>query len=96
LEAERRIAQEARDSGTAAEKRASSLLIEIEDLRLKYDSADKARKHLESELHDSSSRLTEINITITTLTADKRRLESDLATSARDREEAAAARRSAE
>jgi len=96
LDGERRNAQDARDSQAAAEKKVSTLLLEIENVRVLYDGAEKARKHAESELHDTSSQVSEINITITTLTSDKRRLEGELAGAARERDDALAARRSAD
>jgi len=96
LEGERRSAQDAHDSAAAAEKKIVTLLHEIENIRVLYDGAEKARKNAESELHESSSHLSEINITITTLTSDKRRLEGDLTVAARERDDALAARRTAD
>lgn len=96
LDGERRSAMDARDSAAAAEKKIVTLLHEIENIRVLYDGAEKARKHAESELHDSTSQVNEINITITALTSDKRRLEGDLTVAARERDDAVAARRSAD
>lgn len=58
--------------------------------------AERARKNAEGELGDASSRLSEINITITALTGDKRRLEADLAAMHSDLDEALNGRRAAE
>jgi len=96
LDGERRNAQDARDSAAAAEKKVIVLTSEIENIRVLYDGAEKARKHAESELHDSTTQVNEINITITSLTSDKRRLEGDLAVAARERDDAVASRRASD
>jgi len=96
LESERRNAQDARDSASVAEKKVVTLTSEIENIRILFDAADKARKHAESELHESTTQVNQINITITTLTSDKRRLEGELSLAARERDDAVTARRSAD
>jgi len=58
--------------------------------------AEKARKNAESELSDSSSHVTEINIIMQNLTNDKHRLEGDLAMIHQQLDDAVTARRSAE
>jgi chromosome segregation ATPase len=96
LESERMAARDARDSQAAAEKKLVHLVTEIDEIRSLYDAAEKARKHAESELSESSTSINEINITVTTLTSDKRRLEGELTALQRDRDEAVTGRRAAE
>ena len=58
--------------------------------------SERARKNADNELHDASSRLNELNITITTLTGDKRRMEGDITAMQADLDEALNGRRGAE
>jgi len=77
-------------------KKVASLLIELEDIRVMFDGADKARKHAESELSESTIHISEINVTITSLTSEKRRIEGELAVAVRERDDSNTARRAAE
>ena len=58
--------------------------------------AERARKNAENAIGDSNIRISELSVTITTITNDKRRLESDLAALASDLEEAQNFRRASE
>ena len=58
--------------------------------------AEKARKNAETELSESSSHVTEINIVMQNLTNDKHRLEGDVAMMRQQMEDAMTARRAAE
>ena len=58
--------------------------------------AERARKNAETELYETSTRVNELNITVTTLTNDKRRMEADISAMHADLDEALNARRSAE
>ena len=58
--------------------------------------AERARKNAETELYETSTRVNELNITVTTLTNDKRRMEADISAMHADLDEALNARRAAE
>lgn len=61
-----------------------------------YIQAERARKNAEGELHEASTRINELTISITAITGDKRRMESDIAAMQADLDEALNARRNAE
>lgn len=58
--------------------------------------AERSRKNAETELYETSTRVNELNISVTTLTNDKRRMEADLSAMHGDLDEALNARRAAE
>lgn len=58
--------------------------------------AERARKNAETELGETSQRLTEVQLQITVLTNDKRRLEGDIAAMQSDLDDALNAQRAAE
>ena len=58
--------------------------------------AERARKTAEGELHDAVSRVSELTISVTTLTNDKRRMESDIAAMHADLDDALNGRRAAD
>lgn len=58
--------------------------------------AERARKNAENELAEASSRVSELSLTITSISTDKRRYEGELATLRADLDEALAARQAAE
>lgn len=64
-------------------------------LNLSWQS-ERARKNAEGELGEASTRVNELTISITSLSSDKRRLESDLQSLSSNVDEAFNARRSAE
>lgn len=96
LENERRSLQESLDALAAAERKLVLLQSAVVDLEAQLIAAEKARKNAESELAESSSHVTEINITMQNLTNDKHRLEGDLAMLRQQLDDAATARRTAE
>ena len=58
--------------------------------------AERARKNAEGELHEASTRINELTISITTLTTEKRRMEADIAAMHADLDDALNGRRGAE
>ena len=58
--------------------------------------AERGRKNAENELSETSSRLSEVTLQVTTLTNDKRRLEGDLTAMQSDLDDAINAQRAAE
>ena len=58
--------------------------------------AERARKNSDNALGETSTRINELNITISTITGDKRRLEGELASALSSLDEANNARRAAE
>merc|ERR1739848_312803 len=95
LDDERRSGDEARAAVTVLERKRIALQTELEDVRSLLEAAERARKNAEAEMGDVGGRINELTISITALTGDKRRLESDLAAMQHDLEEALGARRAA-
>jgi len=58
--------------------------------------ADRARKNAENELHDATSHISEINMTVSSLTSDRKRMETDIHAMQRDLDDAVSSRRAAE
>lgn len=58
--------------------------------------AERARKNAESELHDTTVRLSEVTIQITAITNDKRRMEADIGAMQSDLDDALNGRGAAE
>ena len=58
--------------------------------------AERARKNAENELGETSARLTEVQLQVTVLTNDKRRMEADIAAMQSDLDDALNAQRAAE
>ena len=61
-----------------AERRANLLAGEIDELRTQLEAAERARKAAEGELHEASDRVSELSISNASLTATKRKLETDI------------------
>lgn len=78
LDFERKAAREANDNASNLEKRLVSLLSELDDLKLLYDTSEKARRKMEVDHADSSQSITDIHINIANLQNDRKRLEADL------------------
>lgn len=95
-EDERRSGEEARQAVTVLERKRIALQTELEDVKSLLETAERARKNAEGELHDAGSRINELTISITTITNEKRRLESDIGSMQGDLDEALNARRAAE
>jgi chromosome segregation ATPase len=89
-EDERRQRDEAREAAAQAERRANLLAAELEEIRAALEQSERARKALESDLHDAADRISELAISNATLGAQKRKLETDLATVQADFDEALA------
>merc|ERR1712038_328302 len=96
LDDERRGGDEARQAVTVLERKRIALTTELEDVRSLLETAERARKNAEGELHETSVRINELTISITALTGDKRRMEADIAAMQADLDEALNARRAAE
>lgn len=96
LDDERRGGDEARQAVTVLERKRIALTAELEDLRSLLETSERARKNAEGEMHETSTRISELTITITALTGDKRRMEADIAAMQADLDEALNARRNAE
>jgi septation ring formation regulator EzrA len=61
-----------------------------------HPQAERARKNAENELHETSTRLSEVTLQVTVLTNDKRRLEGDMAAMQSDLDDAINNHRAAE
>jgi len=96
LDDERRSGDEARQAVTVLERKRIALQTELDDVRALLETAERARKNAEGELHDAGVRINELTISITTITNEKRRLEADLGSMQGDLDEALNARRAAE
>merc|ERR1712002_1056210 len=93
---ERRSGDEARQAVTVLERKRIALTAELEDVKALLEAAERARKNAEAECSEVSIRIQELTISITTLTQEKRRLESDLSSITADIEDAVGGRRAAE
>ena len=80
IEDEQRQKTELRESLMAGERHTNSLMVEIDELHVSLDQADRARKAIENELHDAAERLSEFGAAHATMAAQKRKADSDLAT----------------
>jgi chromosome segregation ATPase len=78
IEDEQKQRAEARENAVAAERRANQLLVDLDDTRSSIEQQEKARKAVETELHESSDRVNELNAANSNLSAFKRKLEGDL------------------
>ena len=58
--------------------------------------ADRARKNAENELQDATSHISEISVTMASMTSDRKRMESDIHAMQRDLDDAVSSRRAAE
>ena len=61
-----------------SERRHNSLTGELQEVRAQLESAERSRKSAEHELVEASERVSELNAHNTTLSAAKRKIESDL------------------
>lgn len=96
LDDERRGGEEARQAVTVLERKRIALTTELEDIRSLLETSERARKNAENELGDAGSRVSELTISITALTNDKRRMEGDMSAMQADLDEAVNGRRAAE
>lgn len=96
LETERRNSEDAKQAVVIVERRRLQIQKDYEDMRSKADAADRAKKSADSELAETSIRMAELTSTVTTLSAERRRVETDAARTASDLDEATRARRELE
>lgn len=78
IDTEHHSREEVREQNVQAERRANLLGGEIDELRAQLDAAERARKHVESELHEAADRVNELNESVATLTTGKRKMETDV------------------
>jgi myosin heavy chain 6/7 len=88
IEDEQRQKAELREAVCTAERHSNSLMVEIDELHVSLDQADRARKAIENELHDAAERLSEFGAANSNLAAQKRKADSDLASAQTDCDEA--------
>jgi len=79
LEDEQRATAEARDTAVNAERQANAALAESEEMRSSMESAERARKATEMDLHDAFEQISELSSAVANLNAQKRKLECDVA-----------------
>ena len=78
IETEVRNRDEAKEQHLNAERRAIVLAGELEELRTQLESAERARKAAEGELHEASDRVSDLTSTVTSISTQKRKLENDI------------------
>jgi len=78
LEAETHNRDEAKEQHLGAERRAIVLAGELEELRTQLESAERARKSAEGELHEASDRVNDLSSAVSNVSAHKRKLENDI------------------
>lgn len=96
LDMERKVSRDAKDAAANADRKITSLLSELDDLKTLYEASERARKKLEADSSESSQHMTEINVTISNLQNDRKRLESELANYEHRLADADSARKAAE
>ena len=67
-----------REELAASERRSAVLVGEIEELRAQIDILEKTRKMVEGELHEAADRISDLTAANSSLTAAKKKLETDL------------------
>lgn len=93
LEDERRAREAAESNLQVSERKRIALASEVEEIRSQLELSDRARKNAESELNDANGRISELTLSVNTLTNDKRRLEGDIGVMQGDLDEAVNARK---
>jgi len=78
VEEEQRNKDELREQMTASERRAMGIVGELEELRTQLETAERTRKAAESELHEATDRVSELNAANISLTSAKRKIEIDI------------------
>ena len=79
---------ELREVIAMADRRAASFVSEMDEVRGALEQAERFRKAAESDLNDAADRISELNSSNNTLNAHKRKLESDLALTRTDLDDA--------
>ena len=80
LEEEQRARDDAREQLGISERRANALQNELEESRTLLEQADRGRRQAEQELGDAHEQLNELSAQNTSISAAKRKLESELQT----------------
>ena len=70
--------QEARAEQAAAERKAASLMVEVEDLRSHLEAADKEFKTIQGELQEAIERVAEASNANASLAAAKRKADAEV------------------
>jgi len=96
VEDEQRQRCEAKDQQAAAERHAQVLVGELNEMHVGVEQAERARKLVEQELHEAAERMSELSSVNSTLAAQKRKVECDLASVQADLDEAAGGLKAAE
>jgi len=78
VETETRNHEEAKEQHLSAERRAIILAGELEEMKTQLESADRARKAADGELHEASDRVQDLSSTVASVSAHKRKLENDI------------------
>ena len=73
-----------REALNMSDRRGALMAAEIDEVRAGLEQAERFRKAAESDLHDASDKISELNTANNTFNAHKRKLESDLAMSRAD------------
>ena len=88
IEDEQRQRDESREALLVSERNNFMLKSELEEIRVSLEKADRARKAAENELHDAADRISGLSNSNASLSATKRKLESDLSSLQTDLDEA--------
>ena len=73
-----RARDEIKEQYAASERRAMGLTGELEEMRTQLEAAERSRKAAESELHEASDRVAELTNANSSLSTQKRKLETDI------------------
>lgn len=79
VEDQERQKGEMREAVVAAERKVANLMVELDEFRSALELNDRARKAAEQDVHEAGERINELNAANASLTAHKRKLESDVA-----------------
>ena len=88
LDDEQRAREDLRDQFQLSERRVNMLNGELEELRAALDHSERGRKLAEAELSDATDRISELTVSVHSLTAQRRKVESELSTARSECEEA--------
>ena len=78
METEVRARDEIKEQYAASERRAMGLTGELEEMRTQLEAAERSRKAAEGELHEASDRVAELTNANSSLSTQKRKLETDI------------------
>ena len=80
MDDEQRAREDLRDQFQLTERRCNMLLTELEELRAALEQSERGRKLAEGELSEATDRVSELTVSVHSLTAQRRKVESELAT----------------